>query len=143
MFTVEGRLTSWLVPSGARVEAGQPVLEIETDKAVQEVIAPASGILHAVVMAGASVTEEQRLGYVLADGEAPPPPPEERAESKDRQRVEMRTPAFAAETPARVIATPEARRLAAEHRIDLSHITGTGPRGRIVAADVLARLHQS
>lgn len=156
MYTVEGRLTSWLVPPGARVEAGQPVLEIETDKAVQEVIAPASGTLHVVVRAGTPVKEEQRLGYVLADGE-PPPSVEEHLEAKGRPRAETRTllpgapdspdeassgVASVAGSP-RVIATPEARRLAAEHGIDLSSVTGTGPGGRIVAADVVARQGRS
>jgi len=144
MFTAEGRVTSWLVASGHRIEAGQPVLEIETDKAVQEVVAPASGILHVVAMAGASVKEEALLGYVLADGETAPPL--ERREADDGSRVQARkaSPDPAGEAPSvRVVATPEARRLAAEHGIDLSHLTGTGPRGRIVAADVVARLQQS
>ena len=142
MFTAEGRLASWLVPPGAHVEAGQPVLEIETDKAVQEVIAPASGILHAVAMAGASVKEEELLGYVLADGE-PPPAPGGHREADGRRRMEARQPVPDPAAPVRVVATPEARRLAAEHGISLSGVTGTGPRGRIVAADVMARVHQS
>ena len=152
MFTAEGRLTLWLVPPGTHVEAGQPVLEIETDKAVQEVIAPASGTLHAVAMAGASVKEEQLLGYVLAEGETPPLP-EEHREADGRRRAETRKPSPGSpdEAPSgaasgaalpRVVATPEARRLAAEHGIDLSRVTGTGPRGRIIAADVTACLHQ-
>jgi len=166
MFTAEGRLTSWLVPSGTHVEAGQPVLEIETDKAVQEVIAPASGILHVVAVTGASVKEEQLLGYVLAEGETPSPP-EEHREVEGRPRAETRKPSPDSpgldEAPSgvalgvasgavsgvasgpvlcRVVATPEARRLAAEHGIDLSCVTGTGPRGRIVAADVTACFQQ-
>ena len=170
MFTAEGRLTSWLVLPGTRVAAGQPVLEIETDKAVQEVIAPASGILHAVAVTGTSVKEEQLLGYVLAEDETPPLP-EEHREADGRRRAETRKPspdsprspdeapsgapsapsgaaqgaasaAASGVTEPRVVATPEARRLAAEHGIDLSRVTGTGPRGRIVAADVTACFQQ-
>ena len=137
MFTAEGRLTSWLVPPGTPVEAGQPVLEIETDKAVQEVIAPASGILHPVVRAGSPVKEEELLGYVLAEGETPPLP-QERREAGVRRRAETKQPSPGRATSNRVVATPEARRLAAEHCVDLSLVRGTGPRGRIVAADVMA-----
>ena len=137
MFTAEGRVASWRVQSGARVEAGQAVLEIETDKAVQEVIAPVSGTLHVVAAIGAAVKEEQLLGYVLGEGELPPQ--SERTQlAESRRASEPKKHVSDAEQPLRVKATPEARRLAAERGIDLSRIVGTGPRGRIVAADVMA-----
>ena len=53
MYTAEGTLVPWLKPPGAIVEAGEPVVEIETEKAVTEVAAPESGILHHVVEPGA------------------------------------------------------------------------------------------
>ena len=143
MYTAEGRLVSWLAASGSHVEKGQPVLEIETDKAVQEVIAPDSGILQTVVSVGAPVKEEQLLGYVLADGEpqvtghAVAASLEDDVEaSRTRPTLSAPTRSHAAAASARIVATPEARRLAARHGIDLSTVVGSGPGGRIVAADV-------
>jgi pyruvate dehydrogenase E2 component (dihydrolipoamide acetyltransferase) len=123
MYTMEGTLAKWLEPPGAHVAEGSPVLEIETDKATQEVIAPAEGRLHQVAREGDLVQEQGLLGYILADGEVPP---EERAE-KD-------TP------PAPLAATPAARRLAKEQGVDLGTLAGSGPGGRIVEADVQAAL---
>lgn len=134
MFTAEGRIASWRASSGARVEAGQPVAEIETEKAIQEVVAPASGILHVVAEEGAAVKEQELLAYVLAEGERPPSPdPVERSGARSAMPP-VRT--RAQEGTTRVVATPEARRLATQLGIDLSRVTGTGPGGRIVALDV-------
>src|SRR6266480_3077861 len=72
MYTADGTLVSWLHPPGAAVNEGQPVLEIETDKATQEVPAPASGRLHHVLRVGTRVTEQMIIGYVLAEGEQAP-----------------------------------------------------------------------
>jgi len=144
MYTAEGRLVSWLKPTGARVEEGQPILEIETDKATQEVVAPASGLLHPLAAAGAQVKEEQLLGYILAQGEAPAaaeqaPAPSAEADTiaytkaELAERVRARAPAGG-----RIVATPMARRVAARHGIELAKVSGSGPNGRIVAADVFA-----
>jgi len=72
MYTVEGTVGRWLRPAGARVEAGEPVVELTTEKASYEVEAPAAGILHPVAAEGAPLTVEGLIGYVLAEGEAPP-----------------------------------------------------------------------
>src|SRR4029453_18051295 len=72
MYTAEGTLVSWRKPTGATVEAGEVVLEIETEKAVQEVGAPVDGVLHHVLAEGAQLQVETLIGYVLAPGEAPP-----------------------------------------------------------------------
>jgi pyruvate dehydrogenase E2 component (dihydrolipoamide acetyltransferase) len=137
MFTAEGKVAAWRVAPGARVNAGDVVVEVETEKAVQEVIAPAAGIVHAVAAPGAVVSEQQLLGYVLADGESVPPadsaPVAEPGAT--RERPSGRATARAEE---RAPATAEARRLASQLGVDLSTVTGTGPRGRIVPADVQA-----
>ncbi|MDB6146879.1 MAG: catalytic domain of component of various dehydrogenase complexe [Spartobacteria bacterium] len=133
MYTAEGVLVSWLCPSGASVREGDPILEIETDKATQEVVAPGNGFLHHVVKVGARLHEQMLIGYVLAEGEKPPVAAEE--------------PALLATHPNSVSnpsssefikATPIARRLAREQGIALATIAATGPGGRIVEADVLA-----
>ncbi len=72
MYTAEGTLTAWRKASGAAVEAGEVVLEIETEKAVQDVEAPAGGVLHHVLAEGARLQVESLIGYILAPGEAVP-----------------------------------------------------------------------
>ncbi|HEX3557196.1 MAG TPA: dihydrolipoamide acetyltransferase family protein [Thermoanaerobaculia bacterium] len=116
MYTAEGNLGRWLVPAGAAVEAGDLIVEIVTEKATYEVESPASGILHPMAVEGENLTVEGLIGWILAEGEAPP----------------------GSELVERIKASPIARRLAAEKGIDLASLTGTGPGGRIVEADVLA-----
>jgi pyruvate dehydrogenase E2 component (dihydrolipoamide acetyltransferase) len=142
MYTVEGTLVSWRKPNGAAVEAGEVVLEIETEKALQEVSAPVAGVLHHVLDEGAQLQVESLIGYILAPGEAPP----ERSHGSSST-----SGASAAGTVTRaphehsgddsVRASPIAKRLAREEGIDLATIAGTGPGGRIVEADVRAVLH--
>src|SRR4051812_47010743 len=118
MYTAEGNLGRWLVPAGSTVEAGDLIVEIVTEKATYEVESPGSGILHPVAVEGETLTVEGLIGWILAEGETPPG-----SES---------TP------PERIKASPIAKRLATEKGIDLAALTGTGPGGRIVEADVLA-----
>jgi len=132
MYTAEGSLGRWLVAAGARVEAGDPIVEITTEKASYEVEAPASGILHPTAVEGESLTVEGLLGWILAEGEAPPA-----ADSSPAPSMEP-TPVRRAPLPSGVKASPAARRLAADKGVDLAGLTGTGPGGRIVEADVLA-----
>src|SRR5436305_8558186 len=124
MYTAEGNLGRWLVPGGAAVQGGDLIVEIVTEKATYEVESPASGVLHPVAVEGENLTVEGLIGWILAAGEAPPgsePAPSTSTMSADR-----------------IKASPIARRLAAEKGIDLASLTGTGPGGRIVEADVLA-----
>ncbi|MBW8875326.1 MAG: 2-oxo acid dehydrogenase subunit E2 [Acidobacteria bacterium] len=121
MYTAEGNLGRWLVPAGAAVQAGDLIVEIVTEKATYEVESPGSGILHPVAVEGENLTVEGLIGWILAAGEAPPGSAPAPMVSADR-----------------VKASPVARRLAAEKGIDLASLTGTGPGGRIVEADVLA-----
>jgi pyruvate dehydrogenase E2 component (dihydrolipoamide acetyltransferase) len=136
MFTAEGRLLSWLVPPGTRVEEGQVILTIETDKAVQEVIAPAAGILQTLAAVGDALKEEQLLGYVLDEAE---PPVATVAGGETISPADAGTTTRDA-TRGRVIATPEARRIAKDGGVDLTSVKGTGPGGRIVAADISRHL---
>lgn len=72
MYMEEGVVTRWLRPQGARVEAGEPILEITTEKVTFEVPAPASGILHCAAEVGASLPVQALMGYILAEGEPIP-----------------------------------------------------------------------
>jgi pyruvate dehydrogenase E2 component (dihydrolipoamide acetyltransferase) len=132
MYTVEGTVARWLKPSGAHVEAGEPVLEIETEKALADVQAPESGILHRVAEPGALVRVEELLGYVLAPGEAPPVRPTAGVGAPARSEEPLTAPA----PTGGGAASPNARRVAAELGVDLASVRGTGPGGRITETDV-------
>jgi pyruvate/2-oxoglutarate dehydrogenase complex dihydrolipoamide acyltransferase (E2) component len=150
MYTAEGVLARWLVEPGARVEAGELVAEITTEKASYEIEAPSSGVLHQIAQVGDPLAIEGLIGYVLDEGEGPPAEavattveatwrvPAER----DDEPVPVRGLPAPAATPtagyARAKASPAARRLAVERGVDLDNVVGSGPGGRIVEADVLA-----
>jgi pyruvate/2-oxoglutarate dehydrogenase complex dihydrolipoamide acyltransferase (E2) component len=145
MYTEEGVLSAWLRPAGARVEAGEAIVEITTEKVTFEVPSPAAGILHHVAEPGANLSVEALLGYVLAEGEALPSVAEpENAGGTQRDDGSRKSPA-AGESPrtsGMLRASPAAKRLAAHHGIDLKLVKGSGPGGRIVEADVLAKVSQ-
>jgi len=147
-----GRIARWLRQSGDRVEAGDVLLEVESDKATVEVEAIASGILHIVQGAegGIDIAVGEVIAYLLAEGEEPPvdeggnsevittPPPEiatadlaevstEGAEDRAQQRLR----------PDRPPATPAARRRAREIGGDWRLATGMGPGGQIKERDVI------
>jgi len=141
----EGTILSWLVHEGERVAERQPILEIETDKAVGEVEAPASGLLSAIregADGGAVVPVGEVIAFILQPGEtAPTLPPilSAQAAAPGAATETARPPAAApAAEPGVVLASPVARRVAKDLGVDLGRVTGTGPRGRIKEADVLA-----
>jgi pyruvate dehydrogenase E2 component (dihydrolipoamide acetyltransferase) len=140
MYTEEGVLTAWLRPAGARVALGDPVAEITTEKATFEIPAPEEGILHHVVTVGTTLRVEVLMGYILRDGEAAP------ANATDGANAATKSENLGASSLPRqeippagpLRASPVAKRLAAQHGIDLQQVNGTGPGGRIVEADILA-----
>lgn len=118
----ELRIVRWLKEVGASVAQGEPLLEVETDKATLEVEAAVSGTLLAVLHgADETVGVGEVIGFVGAPGEEVP-------------AVEPSGPAPAAKKQA----VPVARKLAQEHGIDLAAVHGSGPGGRIEKQDVLA-----
>ena len=114
MYTVEATLVRWLVPAGARVEAGDSIVEIEAEKASYEVEAPASGIVHPTAAEGEGLQVEGLIGWILAEGEAPPTDggAAETASSPLPAAPERSSP-----QPPAVKASPAARRLAAEKSV--------------------------
>ena len=139
-----GKLLGWRKQEGDRVTKGEPLLEIETDKAVVEVESPADGILTGIkAIAGADIPVGQTIAWILAPGEVPPlesalTGPTARAGS--RAKTESSQPptasAQAASFDARI--SPKARRLAKEMGVDLSTVRGSGSGGEILASDVQA-----
>src|SRR5215211_1261377 len=152
----EGTIVEWKKQPGDAVEADEPLVEISTDKVETEIPAPAGGRLKEILVKPGQTVD---VGTVLAttetsagsgdgavapeasesdragapqpsegDGGAPPEPSEPRAE----RRVDGGEPPV----------TPVVRRMADEHRIDLSQVRGSGRRGRVTKKDVLAYLRE-
>jgi pyruvate dehydrogenase E2 component (dihydrolipoamide acetyltransferase) len=144
-----GVLVRWLKSDGDRVAAGEPLYEVETDKAVSEVAAEAGGILRRLkYQEGDEIPIGTVIAYLLVEGEAlPQEGTAGQPERSARHSSPVSTPADAAgeAAPHRsgITATPIARRIAREKGIDLSLISGTGPQGRIIERDVLAFLTRS
>ncbi len=141
----EGTLAKWLVKEGDMVKSGQILAEIETDKATMEFEAVDEGIIGKLLVAEgtAGVKVNAAIAVLLEEGEsadaAPAPAPVTAAAPTAAAAVPVADVAAVA-TPkvagARVFASPLARRIAAEKGLDLTKVTGTGPHGRIVKADV-------
>ena len=138
-----GKLLAWRKKEGERVTKGEPLLEIETDKAVVEVEAPGDGILAGVTAdVGAVVPVGQTIAWLVAPGERPPVMAETAAPAARASSSPERTSAAAAvqTTEPRVGAAPQispkARRLAKELGVDISQIRGSGPDGTITSEDV-------
>ena len=135
-----GKMGRWFVAEGERVREGQPLFEIETDKAAMEVEAPASGVLRGVrAKTGDALPVGSVVGWIVGEDEAFDPdlqalagelrallgasaPPAERASTKSAR--------------GRGRATPLARRLARARGLDLADVAGSGPNGRVQALDV-------
>jgi len=143
MVMEEGTVAKWERSPGDEIKQGDVIAEIETEKINYNLEATDSGILHQVVKEGAVVPVSGLLGYLLAEGEAPPetasePPPAATAPAAGSRRAPPSPRPAGADVPS----TPGARRLAANLGVDLSKVTPTGPRGRITDADVRAHAEQ-
>ncbi len=142
-----GKLLAWRKKEGERVAKGEPLLEIETDKAVVEVEAPGDGILAAVTAeVGAVIPVGETIAWLVAPGEQPPAKaataaPSARATSAT-QTASAAAPAPAQQkqsaSPAVMQISPKARRLAKELGVDIGQIQGSGPDGTITSEDVQA-----
>jgi pyruvate dehydrogenase E2 component (dihydrolipoamide acetyltransferase) len=140
-----GKLIAWLKKEGDRVTKGEPLLEIETDKAVMEVEAPADGVLAGITgSVGADIPVGQTIAWIVSPGEKPP------AENKSaatapaaRGKTESHAaPVAAAAAESQAVQSarisPKARRLAKELGVDIASLRGSGPGGEILASDVQA-----
>ncbi len=146
----QGVLVRWLKSEGEFVSRGEPLMEIETDKAVMEIEAAASGILSNVsAREGDEIPVGQGIAWLLKQGEAAPSPavgaprpprPSTRPGTARRER-ETKAPARSQSRRGRVRATPRARKMARKLGIDLAAVTGTGPKGAILPRDLEA--HQA
>jgi pyruvate dehydrogenase E2 component (dihydrolipoamide acetyltransferase) len=147
----EGTIVEWLVPDDADVAEGTAVVRIETDKVETEVESSGEGRLHHIGQPGQAYACGEVIAVFLAPGEAPPTAaPAAPAASAAPTAPAPRAPvARAAAAPAataartadgRILASPNAKRVAADAGVDIGRVSGTGPGGRIVADDVAAAL---
>ncbi|AUQ49757.1 dihydrolipoyllysine-residue acetyltransferase component of pyruvate dehydrogenase complex [Phaeobacter inhibens] len=154
----EGTLAKWLVKEGDTVASGDLLAEIETDKATMEFEAVDEGVIGKILIPEGSegVKVNSPIAVLLEDGEsaddigttpaAPAAAANEAAPAASEEAAPAPAQATAAATPApaapqsadgnRIFASPLARRIAADKGLDLAQLNGSGPRGRIVKADV-------
>jgi pyruvate dehydrogenase E2 component (dihydrolipoamide acetyltransferase) len=136
-----GKLVAWRKAEGDSVAKGEPLLEIETDKAVLEVESPADGVLAGISeQAGAVVPVGKTIAWIVRPGEAPPSEAAAPGSAVQSATEPMRAatpviPAQAAESGTQI--SPKARRLAKEHGVDIASLRGSGPGREILASDVL------
>jgi pyruvate dehydrogenase E2 component (dihydrolipoamide acetyltransferase) len=141
----EGVLIEWKKREGDAVQAGEALAEIETDKAIMDLEAFASGILRKILVQNGQTVESGTLLGVI--GEADEDITEALSDkAMAAPSIEAKAPTAPTASPgkrpappegARIIASPRAKVMAAERGIDLSTVTGTGPGGRIVEDDVV------
>jgi pyruvate dehydrogenase E2 component (dihydrolipoamide acetyltransferase) len=140
-----GKLIAWRKKEGDRVTKGEPLLEIETDKAVMEVEATADGILAGITgVAGTDIPVGQTIAWIVGPGEKPPvekdaggSAPAARGKTEPHAAPVV-TSATEATAPASAKISPKARRLAKELGVDISNMRGSGPGGEILASDIQA-----
>lgn len=136
-----GKLVAWRKREGEKVTKGEPLLEVETDKAVMEVEALADGILTGITAEiGAEVPVGKTIAWIVQPGESIP----QQASATTARTASVGAPTVAASTFAppktgrELQMSPKARRLAQERGVELLNIRGTGPDGAITTDDVLA-----
>jgi len=141
----EGTLAKWLVKAGDKVKSGQILAEIETDKATMEFEAVDEGIISQLLVAAgtAGVKVNAPIAVIVEEGESLSAAPKAAAPvAAVSAPVAVAAAAMPVAAPAakgqgaRVFASPLARRLALDKGLDLSAVSGSGPHGRIVKADV-------
>ncbi|MEM9717471.1 MAG: pyruvate dehydrogenase complex dihydrolipoamide acetyltransferase, partial [Pseudomonadota bacterium] len=144
----EGTLAKWLVKAGDSVESRDLLAEIETDKATMEFEAVDDGVIEELLVAEGTegVKVNTPIARMAGDDTAPAPKPTAKPEVQAEAAPAPAAPAAQTSSAApiaptttsgnRIFATPLARRIAADKGVDLAALKGSGPRGRIVKADV-------
>jgi pyruvate dehydrogenase E2 component (dihydrolipoamide acetyltransferase) len=141
----EGKIVEWLKKPGDSVTKGEPLLVIETEKATVEVEAPGSGFLSSeLAPPGTTVPVTTTIGYIVEAGEQSPKLvlDFEQLASASGEIVQPEPPTEGSQVNAREArwtkVSPLARRMAKELGLDLTHVKGTGPDGRILQQDIQA-----
>jgi pyruvate dehydrogenase E2 component (dihydrolipoamide acetyltransferase) len=149
MSMTEGVVEEWYIADGAKVEKGEMLYRLETEKVNLDVDAEASGIVKHIVAEGVTKEPGDVVGYIFAEGEEIPSdlaapgggataPAAVAATVATVSATSTVTTASSSKDGDRVLASPAARRLAGELGVDYTTLQGTGPNGRIIEADVHA-----
>ncbi|HET9480888.1 MAG TPA: biotin/lipoyl-containing protein, partial [Candidatus Polarisedimenticolia bacterium] len=163
----EGTVTKWLKKVGDPVKRDEPLFEISTDKVDAEIPSPSAGTLAEILVEeGSTVGINTVVARIAAQGEAPAPgaqaaqaAPTARAQAEPPAAAKTSAPETVAEArPARAAggtgeaasreelrrtrSSPVVRKIAAEHNIDISELTGTGISGRVTRQDIMAFLEK-
>lgn len=139
-----GRISKWLVADGAEVTKGDPLFEIETDKAAMEVESPGTGKLGQIsAKEGDDVPIGQIIAYIFAAGEnatgtVQSKPVEAVVEASAKAAAVIVVETKNANPSSEIRATPLARRMAKTNGVELASVKGSGPNGRVVSADIEA-----
>jgi pyruvate dehydrogenase E2 component (dihydrolipoamide acetyltransferase) len=149
----EGTITKWLKKPGDKVQRDEPLFEISTDKVDAEIPSPASGILQDIKAAeGATVQVNSVVGTIAGEGEAAAPAPAKPAPPATAAPADKKSAAPAAAPAATPLtaetahsdeddharSSPLVRKIAREHDVNLSQVSGTGLGGRITKQDIMA-----
>jgi pyruvate dehydrogenase E2 component (dihydrolipoamide acetyltransferase) len=143
----EGEIVRWLVKEGDEVKEGQPLVEVETDKALAEIPSPKTGVILKILAKEKEIVKVGQVIVVFGEkGETlavPPPKPsvgvvgelEEAPEEAPPAAVKAEPvqPAFVSE---HALAAPAVRALAKELSVDINRVKGTGPEGRVLEKDI-------
>jgi pyruvate dehydrogenase E2 component (dihydrolipoamide acetyltransferase) len=144
----EGEIVRWLVKEGDEVKEGQPLVEVETDKALAEIPSPRTGVILKILAKEKEIVKVGQVIVVFGEkGEAlaaPPPKPKSVGVVGELEEAPEEAPSIVAKaepvkTPLvseHALATPAVRALAKELGVDINKVKGTGPEGRVLEKDV-------
>ena len=124
----EATLNRWFAADGAYVKADEPLFEMGTDKASQEVVAPVAGVVKHLVKEGETVAIGARVAQIDTDAKAPAAAPKSKSESQGAN----------APRSGDAIPSPAAARVLAEAGVKAESVQGTGRDGRILKEDAVA-----
>jgi len=148
----EGTVTKWMKRVGERVERDEPLFEISTDKVDAEIPSPAAGVLTKIlVKENETVAVNAVVAIIDGEGAEAPAPKEAKAEAPKPAGRAPEAPVSRKEAPAKpargegekVRSSPLVRRIAREHDVDLSEVSGTGLGGRVSKKDIFTYLERS
>ena len=144
----EGEIVRWLVKEGDEIKEGQPLVEVETDKALAEIPSPRTGVILRILAKEKEIVKVGQVIVIIGEkGEslaAPPPKPKSVGVVGELEEAPEEAPAVAARAEAvkpalvspHAMATPAVRALAKELGVDIDKVKGTGPEGRVLEKDV-------
>jgi pyruvate dehydrogenase E2 component (dihydrolipoyllysine-residue acetyltransferase) len=131
------RVTRWLKNVGDTVALGEPLVEVETEKSMVEIEATVSGrLVEILVQVGQEASVGDQIARLEADAAQPASTMVPKAPTPERQAALPSTSTFEPHAGDRIRSSPVARKVAAEHGLDLGGIAGSGPRGRVQLEDV-------